>query len=119
MLKQRAGRIINITSVSGILGNAGQANYAASKAGIIGLTKTMARELASRGITVNAIAPGFVDTEMTQVLSDEVKEAATKQIPLGCFGKPEDIANMAAYLASEKAAYITGQIISVDGGMAI
>lgn len=119
MLKQRAGRIINITSVSGILGNAGQANYAASKAGIIGLTKTMARELASRGITVNGIAPGFVDTEMTQVLSDEVKEAATKQIPLGHFGKPEDIADMAAYLASEKAAYITGQIISVDGGMAI
>ena len=119
MLKQRAGRIINITSVSGILGNAGQANYAASKAGIIGLTKTMARELASRGITVNGIAPGFVDTEMTQVLSDEVKEAATKQIPLGHFGKPEDIANMAAYLASEKAAYMTGQIISVDGGMAI
>lgn len=119
MLKQRAGRIINITSVSGILGNAGQANYAASKAGIIGLTKTMARELASRGITANAIAPGFVDTDMTQVLSDSVKEAATTQIPLGRFGKPEDIANMAAYLASEKASYITGQIISVDGGMAI
>lgn len=119
MLKQRAGRIINISSVSGILGNAGQANYAASKAGIIGLTKTMARELASRGITVNAIAPGFVDTDMTQVLSDSVKEAATAQIPLGRFGSPEDIANMAAYLASEKASYITGQIISVDGGMAI
>lgn len=119
MLKQRSGRIINITSVSGILGNAGQANYAASKAGIIGLTKTMARELASRGITVNGIAPGFVDTDMTQVLSDSVKEAATAQIPLGRFGKPEDIANMAAYLASEKASYITGQIISVDGGMAI
>lgn len=119
MLKQRAGRIINIASVSGILGNAGQANYAASKAGIIGLTKTMARELASRGITVNAIAPGFVDTDMTQVLSDRVKEAATAQIPLGRFGKPEDIANMAAYLASEKASYITGQVISVDGGMAI
>lgn len=119
MLKQRAGRIINITSVSGILGNAGQANYAASKAGIIGLTKTMARELASRGITVNAIAPGFVDTDMTKVLPEQVREAATAQIPLGHFGKPEDIANMAAYLASEKAAYITGQIISVDGGMAI
>ena len=119
MLKQRSGRIINITSVSGILGNAGQANYAASKAGIIGLTKTMAGELASRGITVNGVAPGFVDTDMTQVLSESVKEAATAQIPLGRFGKPEDIANMVTYLASEKAAYITGQIISVDGGMAI
>jgi 3-oxoacyl-[acyl-carrier protein] reductase len=119
MLKQRAGRIINISSVSGILGNAGQANYAASKAGVIGLTKTMAREMASRGVTVNAIAPGFVETDMTQVLSDSVKEAATAQIPLGRFGKPEDIANMAAYLASEKAGYITGQVISVDGGMAI
>ncbi len=119
MLKQRSGRIINITSVSGILGNAGQANYAASKAGIIGLTKTMARELASRGITVNAVAPGFVDTDMTRMLSDSIKDAVTAQIPLGHFGKPEDIASMVAYLASEKASYITGQIISVDGGMAI
>ena len=119
MLKQRSGRIINISSVSGILGNAGQANYAASIAGIIGLTKTMARELASRGITVNAVAPGFVDTDMTQVLSESVREAATAQIPLGRFGKPEDIADMVAYLASEKASDITGQVISVDGGMAI
>ncbi len=119
MLKQRYGRIINISSVSGILGNAGQANYAASKAGIIGLTKTVARELASRGITVNAVAPGFVDTDMTEPLSDSVKETATAQIPLGRFGKPEDIANMVVYLASDKASYITGQVICVDGGMAI
>mgnify|MGYP002727721487 FL=1 len=117
MLKQRSGKIINISSVSGILGNVGQANYAASKAGVIGLTKTMARELGSRGITVNAIAPGFVDTEMTEVLSEENRENACKQIILGRFGKPEDIANTAVFLASDKADYITGQVISVDGGM--
>ena len=117
MLKQRSGKIINISSVSGILGNVGQANYAASKAGVIGLTKTMAGELGSRGITVNAIAPGFVDTEMTEVLSEEIRENACKQIILGRFGKPEDIANTAVFLASDKADYITGQVISVDGGM--
>ena len=117
MLKQRSGKIINISSVSGILGNVGQANYAASKAGVIGLTKTMARELGSRGITVNASAPGFVDTEMTEVLSEEIRENACKQIILGRFGKPEDIANTAVFLASDKADYITGQVISVDGGM--
>ena len=113
MLKQRSGKIINISSVSGILGNVGQANYAASKAGVIGLTKTMARELGSRGITVNAIAPGFVDTEMTEVLSEEIRENACKQIILGRFGKPEDIANTAVFLASDKADYITGQVISI------
>ena len=117
MLRQKSGKIINISSVSGILGNAGQANYAASKAGVIGLTKTMARELGSRGITVNAIAPGFVDTEMTEVLSEEIRENACRQIILGRFGKPEDIANVAVFLASDKADYITGQVISVDGGM--
>lgn len=117
MLRQKSGKIINISSVSGILGNAGQANYAASKAGVIGLTKTMARELGSRGITVNVIAPGFVDTEMTGVLSEEIRENACRQIILGRFGKPEDIANVAVFLASDKADYITGQVISVDGGM--
>lgn len=119
MLKQRSGKIINISSVSGILGNAGQANYAASKAGVIGLTKTMARELASRGITCNAVAPGFVDTEMTKVLSHSVKEAACAQIPLGRFGQAKDIAAMVAFLADEGGDYITGQVISVDGGMNI
>lgn len=117
MLKQRSGRIINMASVVGVTGNAGQANYAASKAGVIGLTKAAARELASRGITVNAIAPGFIETDMTNVLSDKVKEASAAQIPLGYFGKPEDVAAAAAFLASEEAGYITGQVLCVDGGM--
>ncbi len=119
MLKQKGGRIINISSVSGVMGNAGQANYCASKAGVIGLTKSVARELGSRGITVNAIAPGFIETEMTDVLPDSVKEAMGAQIPLKKFGKTEDVANMAAFLASDKAGYITGQVICVDGGMAM
>lgn len=117
MLKQRGGKIINISSVVGLLGNMGQVNYAASKAGIIGITKSMARELASRGITVNAIAPGYIETEMTEVLSEDVKEVALKQIPLGKMGKAEDIAEVVAFLASDKANYITGQTIHVDGGM--
>lgn len=119
MIKQRAGRIISISSVSGVLGNAGQANYSASKAGLIGLTKSVAREMASRGITVNAVAPGFIDTEMTQVLSNKVKEAAKEQIPMKRFGATKDIANTVAFLASDEAGYITGQVISVDGGMAM
>ncbi len=119
MLKQKSGRIINMSSVVGVSGNAGQANYAASKAGVIGLTKSAARELASRGITVNAIAPGFIETDMTEVLSDKVKEACVGQIPLGKFGMPEDVANLAAFLASNEAGYITGQVIHVDGGMVI
>ena len=119
MLKQKAGRIINISSVSGVLGNAGQANYCAAKAGVIGLTKSAARELASRGITVNAVAPGFINTDMTECLSDGVKAAAVEQIPMKHFGETEDVANLVAFLASDAARYITGQVISVDGGMAM
>ncbi len=117
MLKQKSGRIINLSSVVGVTGNAGQANYAASKAGIIGLTKAAARELASRGITVNAIAPGFIETDMTSVLPEKAREASVAQIPLGSFGKPEQVAAAAAFLASEDAGYITGQVLHVDGGM--
>lgn len=119
MLKQRSGKIINISSVSGVLGNAGQANYSASKAGVIGLTKSAARELAKRGITVNAIAPGFINTDMTECLSDSVKEGAVAQVPLGRFGEAKEVAQLAVFLASDKADYITGQVISVDGGMAM
>jgi len=117
MLKQRYGRIINMTSVVGASGNPGQANYAASKAGIIGFTKAVAKELASRNITVNAVAPGYVETEMTASLSDKAKEAIINQIPVGHIGKPEDVASAVLFLASEGAAYITGQIIHVNGGM--
>ena len=119
MLKKRQGRIINISSVSGIMGNAGQANYSASKAGMIGLTKTVAREVASRGITANAIAPGFIQTDMTDKLPDKIKEAVKGQIPLGDFGTVMDIAETVVFLASEKARYITGQTLSVDGGIAL
>jgi len=117
MLKQRSGRIINISSVSGLTGNAGQANYAASKAGLIGLTKSLARELASRTITVNAVAPGFIKTDMTDVLPEAAKAAVLSQIPLGTFGEPEDIAAAVAFLAGAEAKFITGQVLTVDGGM--
>lgn len=119
MIRQKSGKIINIASVSGILGNAGQSNYAASKAGVIGLTKTMARELAARGINVNAVAPGFINTEMTQVLSDTVKEQAVSQIPFRRFGEAKEVAQVVSFLASDAASYITGQVICVDGGMAM
>ncbi len=118
-LKQKSGSIINMASVCGILGNAGQANYAASKAGVIGLTKSMARELASRNITVNAVAPGFIATDMTDAMPESAKEATLQQIPLKRIGTTKDIAETVAFLASSKASYITGQVISVDGGMAM
>jgi 3-oxoacyl-[acyl-carrier protein] reductase len=117
MIKQRWGRIINIASVVGLIGNAGQANYAAAKAGLIGLTKSTAREFAARGVTANAIAPGFIDTEMTQKLSDNARQEFLRQIPLGYPGTPRDVANAVCFLASEEARYITGHVLNIDGGM--
>ncbi|MGD9365222.1 MAG: 3-oxoacyl-[acyl-carrier-protein] reductase [Desulfobacteraceae bacterium] len=117
MMKQRSGRIINIASVVGVIGNPGQANYVTTKAGIIGLTKTTAKELAARGITVNAVAPGFIETDMTAVLPEKVREAMLATIPLKRPGQPEDVANAVAFLASEKASYLTGQVLHVSGGM--
>ena len=117
MMKQRTGRIVNMSSVVGLKGNISQANYAAAKAGIIGFTKSAARELASRGVTVNAVAPGFINTDMTAALSEKVKEVMLQEIPAGRMGTPEDVANAVAFLVSDQAAYITGQVLSVDGGM--
>ena len=119
MMKQRSGRIINISSVVGVSGNAGQTNYAASKAGIIGLTKAVAKEVASRHITVNAVAPGFIQTDMTDILSENTKKQIASMIPIGTFGSPKDVANATAFLASDEARYITGQVLHVDGGMVL
>jgi 3-oxoacyl-[acyl-carrier protein] reductase len=119
MIKQRAGAIINVSSVSGIMGNAGQTNYSASKAGLIGFSKSLAREVASRGVRVNAIAPGFIETDMTRALGEKAREALVAQIPLGRVGGPADVAALAAFLASDAAAYITGQVIPVDGGLSM
>lgn len=117
MLRQRSGRIVNLTSVVGLVGNAGQANYAAAKAGLVGLTKTLAKEVGSRGITVNAVAPGFIDTRLTEVLPDENKDFLLKSTPLGRFGTPEDIAGAVSFLVSPDAAFITGHVLTVDGGL--